>query len=327
MTTDSVVRVFLRLSFRGAPPGGDRFCRLLPLLACSGVQTIIVDWEESFPWAIDERMRGAGVFREEEVLGMQSVASSAGIELIPRLARCGLPFALDRVAGFSHLSGFAADGEPPEVAAAAVRMVDRLVDDMLEVFQHVPRLAVGAAEQPDDGAPQGKSAGAAERLDGHGRQQHLEVVCSLLRGRGMDVVFDSLPEREPAPVECAIAAALSLDDGAVSPLAREVLPVAGAFDRTDRFVRDAWRELQVAAGVLVRACRDQGERSAFLSNDSTLTQVECILQHAEALHAEVMPLLVTGMEPAVAGTLLAARLSPIEELAVLLRQRMRALRY
>lgn len=294
------------------------------------MKSIIVDWEESFPWTIDDRMRGPGAFREEEVTGIYSVAAEASVELIPHLARNGLPLALDRVGGFARLSRFAATGEPADVAEAALRMVSRVLDDMLEIIERLPRLSLGTAPH----AAESGVAGTVHRDRERTQRRYIEGVCDLLNGRGVELlsasVHGAMPNerwfRAAVPIEHDIAAALGLRADSGSQLAAEVLPVADALKRLDDFVDRAWRTLRCANEELLRASRDQGERHAFAANDYAVAQVECIPTQADALQAEIMPLLAGVMEPAVAATLLAARLSPVEELAAALRQRMRSLR-
>ncbi|TVQ37172.1 MAG: hypothetical protein EA384_12995 [Spirochaetaceae bacterium] len=306
----------LHLSFRTVPPGVDRLCRLLPLLAEQGVTEVVVDWEESFPWSIDCRMLGPGAFNEQEIMGICAVAERAAVQLIPRLTRHGLPLALNRVAGFAHLARIADDRAQLEAyAAAALRMAERVIDDLLEVLGGVPRIELGGVTTPQD-----------DELERAYRQHYLAPLEAVLRSRGIGIRLQPALQAIAEPIECTIARALSPELKSDSALGRAVMPAAEAVARLDRFVEQAWATLRAAAAALHAAARHAGNRAEFVADGSLQGELSRLTPDCESLRAELAGILGPLMEPEVLGGYLARHLAPIEELAATTAVRVRALR-
>jgi hexosaminidase len=77
----------LHLDLKGVPPTADRLVRLLHVAAASGYNTLLVEWEDSFPWTVDRRFRSKTAYTPREVERFHSEAAPLGLEVIP-LVQC-----------------------------------------------------------------------------------------------------------------------------------------------------------------------------------------------------------------------------------------------
>ena len=312
----------LELSFRGIPPRADHLCRLLPLLSGAGVQQLVVDWEESFPWSIDVRLAGPGSFSEKEIEGICSVAARSNVTLVPHLARHGLPRVLDRVANFARLARISSDWREMEVSlAAALRMTERVIEDLLAVTGDVARIGLGSVG----------SCGDQELQDAY-RRRFMLPLQQLLRSRGIEPLLQpeapdcELLSDEVQPIETTIAQAFDLSTGDNCGLATLVCPVTEIADRLDRFTEESWRTLRKATAGLHAAARHAGNRAEFLADDALHLRLGCLGADCEILRAELASVLDSVMETEVIAGYLARRLAPVEELAATTLARVRALR-
>ena len=52
-----IARRGLHLDLKGVPPTAERLLSLLDLLAAARFNAVLVEWEDMFPWTVDERFR------------------------------------------------------------------------------------------------------------------------------------------------------------------------------------------------------------------------------------------------------------------------------
>ncbi len=312
----------LELSFRGIPPRADHLCRLLPLLSDAGVQELVVDWEESFPWSIDARLAGPGSFSEKEIEGICSVAARSNVTLVPHLARHGLPRVLDRVENFARLARISSDWREMDVSlAAALRMAERVIEDLLAVTGDVARIALGAVGSCGD-----------QKLQDAYRRRFVQPLQQLLRSRGIEPLLQPpAPDSAPAsdefqPIEASIARAFDLSAGDNCGLATLVCPVAESAERLDRFTEESWRTLRKATAGLHAAARHAGNRAEFLADAPLQQRLNRLGADCEMLRAELVSALDSVMEAEVIAGYLTRRLAPLEELAATTLARVRTLR-
>jgi len=52
-----VLKRGVHLDLKGLPPTPDRFVGLLKLFAAARYNMVLIEWEDSFPWTVDQRFR------------------------------------------------------------------------------------------------------------------------------------------------------------------------------------------------------------------------------------------------------------------------------
>lgn len=71
--------IFLNLATLRPVP--ERLRRLVAAFGSWGYDGLCIEWDDAFPWATDERFRGAASYREELVAGLYQEAAGRGLEL------------------------------------------------------------------------------------------------------------------------------------------------------------------------------------------------------------------------------------------------------
>lgn len=122
------------IDLRGFQPTPEHLAELVRTVASFRINALFIEWGESFPWHLDQRMRGANYYGEDVVKGIGELARGFSISPVPMLAHGGLPRALLRVPGFSTLAEFdCSERAIEEHGSAAVRLSADLVDDIAAI--------------------------------------------------------------------------------------------------------------------------------------------------------------------------------------------------
>lgn len=176
----------VHLDLKGLPPTPNRFVELLKLFAAARYNVVLVEWEDSFPWTVDERFRSPTAYTPDEVARFVKTAAELGIELIPLVQCLGHMENPLSVKGYEHLR------ELPDIEAGlnplapgARELVQSMVDDVLKRMPGTKHFHLGG----DEARTFGMHPDTKAYLEKHGKGQqylhHVEPLLDALNSRGI----------------------------------------------------------------------------------------------------------------------------------------------
>src|SRR3954464_3655187 len=77
----------VHLDLKGCPPTAERLVSLLKVISASGYNAVLVEWEDQFPWTVDQRFRNETAYTPEQVKAFAETAHHLAVEIIP-LVQC-----------------------------------------------------------------------------------------------------------------------------------------------------------------------------------------------------------------------------------------------
>lgn len=174
----------VHLDLKGLPPTPARLLDLLPVFRGAGFNAVLVEWEDMFPWTVDERFRGPTCYPPETVRAFAEGAQQLGLELIPLVQCLGhmeTPLRLPEYTAMREQTD-RCDGLNP-LATGARALVQRMIDDVLALMPGVRRFHLGGDEAWSFATHPDTSAFA----EAHGKDrlylQHLEPILDQLNQR------------------------------------------------------------------------------------------------------------------------------------------------
>ncbi len=88
MSSSSTIPIrALHLDLKGVPPTPARLAQLPAIAAGLGYNAFLVEWEDTFPWTVNENIRNETAYMPEEVAAFHAAAAECGVEIIP-LVQC-----------------------------------------------------------------------------------------------------------------------------------------------------------------------------------------------------------------------------------------------
>ncbi|MDA1044852.1 MAG: family 20 glycosylhydrolase [Verrucomicrobia bacterium] len=169
---------------KGLPPTPERFLSLLKLFAAARYNVVLVEWEDSFPWTVDERFRSPTAYTADDVAQFAQTAAGLGIELIP-LVQC-----LGHMENPLSVKGYEPLREVPDIesglnplAPGARELIQNMVDDVLTLMPGTKHFHLGGDEARTFGlAPETKAY-----IEKHGKGRlslhHIEPILDALNRR------------------------------------------------------------------------------------------------------------------------------------------------
>lgn len=176
----------VHLDLKGTPPTPQRLLRLLEVFAAARYNAVLVEWEDTFPWAVDERFRCETAYTPEQVSAFREAAERLGLEVIP-LVQClghmenplGVP-GYERLREVPHR----ADVLNP-LADGAGELVRGMVGDVLAAFPDLRHFHLGGDEAWSFGTHPDTKA----YVEAHGKGalylHHVEPILDELNARGV----------------------------------------------------------------------------------------------------------------------------------------------
>ena len=78
----------VHLDLKGTPPTPDRLMELLALLAELRYNALLVEWEDTFPWQVNPKLRNETAYSREEVdaFHAQAAEQEAALQIVHRSA-------------------------------------------------------------------------------------------------------------------------------------------------------------------------------------------------------------------------------------------------
>jgi len=176
----------VHLDLKGLPPTANRLVELLRLFAAARYNVVLVEWEDSFPWTVDQRFRSPTAYTPDDIRRFTETARALGLELIPLVQCLGHMETPLSVPGYEHLR------ELPEQAASlnplhpgARALVQRMVDDVLPLMPGTRRFHLGG----DESWTFGQNPQTADYVQKHGKGAlylaHVEPILDALNARGI----------------------------------------------------------------------------------------------------------------------------------------------
>jgi len=176
----------IHLDLKGTPPTFERLLDLLKVIAAARYNAVLVEWEDMFPWTVDERFRSETAYSEEEVRQFHAEADRLGLAVIP-LVQC-----LGHMQTPLSLAGYEAMREVPHrmdvlnpLAKGARELVQAMVDDVLRLTPGAKYLHLGGDEAWSFGTHPDTKAFIAKYGPEALYLQHIEPILDSLNKRGI----------------------------------------------------------------------------------------------------------------------------------------------
>lgn len=176
----------VHLDLKGLPPTPARLIELLEVFKAAGLNAVLVEWEDTFPWTVDERFRGKAVYAPEEVARFHEVADGLGLEIIPLVQCLGHLETPLSVPAYAHLREvpYRPDVINP-LAPGARELIERMIEDVLELTPGVRHFHLGGDEAWTFGTHPDTKAFIEEHGAGALYLHHVEPLLDRLNERGI----------------------------------------------------------------------------------------------------------------------------------------------
>jgi hypothetical protein len=149
---NSTLRALL-VDLRGFPPRPDRLLELIRHFHDMGISMLLLEFEDLFPWSVDERLQSPYAYPESVVDAVQNECLRLSLPLGCVLTNAGIPDCATHVSSFRRLQdGLLVPDAVEAHATSALGLARHLVDDLLSLLPRLSglylrrgRLAAGAA--------------------------------------------------------------------------------------------------------------------------------------------------------------------------------------
>lgn len=137
----------VHLDLKGLPPTFERLMDWLELFATLRFNAILVEWEDTFPWTVNEALRGRTFYTPSQVRSFADRAAALDIEIIPLVQSLGhlehvlqhdVYRALREVPARSDCINPLQEGSVP--------LIRSLIDDVLTLLPNVKHVHLGGDE-------------------------------------------------------------------------------------------------------------------------------------------------------------------------------------
>ena len=176
----------LHLDLKGVPPTPARLLSLMDVAAAARYNAVLVEWEDTFPWTVDERFRCETAYTPEEVAAFHAKCADLGIEVIP-LVQC-----LGHMETPLTVPDYRALREVPHLsnvlnplAPGARDLVQAMVDDVIALTPGIAYFHLGG----DEAWTFGSHPDTKAFIEPHGKaalyMRHVEPILDSLNERGV----------------------------------------------------------------------------------------------------------------------------------------------
>ncbi len=194
----------LHLDLKGLPPTFERLIDLLAVVRAARYNALVVEWEDMFPWTVDEGFRCETAYTPDDVRAFHEAAAREGLEVIPLVQCLGhmeTPLRLERYRHLREVPDSASDLNP--LAQGARELVAAMVEDVLRLSPGVRRLHLGG----DESFLFGSHPDTRAYIEGHGKGalylHHVEPLLDRLRARDIRPILwhDMMVEWDDAALQ------------------------------------------------------------------------------------------------------------------------------
>ena len=170
----------VHFDLKGLPPHPDRLMQWLHIAAAGRYNVVLVEWEDTFPWEFDQRVRGELYYSPQTIRAFHAEAQSLGIEVIPLIQSLGHLEMVLRLPGYDHLRELPERGDAINPLADGAREIVRtMMDEVLAITPDVSHFHLGGDEAWRFGShPDTKSF-----IDTHGKAELYLHHCKPLLDR------------------------------------------------------------------------------------------------------------------------------------------------
>jgi len=176
----------VHLDLKGVPPTAGRLVELLRLFAAARYNVVLAEWEDTFPWTVDERFRSPTAYTPDDIRRFREAARDLGIEIIPLVQCLGHMETPLSVPSYEHLR------EVPDntsvlnpLADGARDLVQNMVDNVLSLLPDVRHFHLGGDEAWHLGTHPDTRAYIKEHGKGALYLQHVDPILDHLNARGI----------------------------------------------------------------------------------------------------------------------------------------------
>ena len=176
----------IHLDLKGVPPTADRLIGLLKVFAAARYNVVLVEWEDAFPWTVDERFRSPTAYTVGQIRCFQETASDLGIDIIPLIQCLGHMETFLGVFDYKRFREVPGDSSVLNPLASGARgLIQKMVDDVLSVLPGVKYFHLGGDEARTMGTHPDTSAYINKYGKGALYLQHVEPILDNLNERGI----------------------------------------------------------------------------------------------------------------------------------------------
>ncbi len=176
----------VHLDLKGTPPTADRLLRLLEVFAAARYNAVLVEWEDTFPWSVDERFRCETAYTPGEVERFHAAAEKLGIEVIPLVQCLGHMETPLSVPGYERLREVPHQaGVLNPLADGARELIEKMVDDVLAATPKLRWFHLGGDEAWSFGTHPDTRAYIVKHGRGALYLHHVEPILDRLNARGV----------------------------------------------------------------------------------------------------------------------------------------------
>ncbi|MBA4388742.1 MAG: hypothetical protein C0404_12225, partial [Verrucomicrobia bacterium] len=194
----------LHLDLKGVPPTPGRLVELLRIARLARYNAILVEWEDSFPWTVDERFRSETAYTPSQLKKFFGAAKKLGIEVIPLVQCLGhmeTPLSIGHYKSLREIP-YRSDVMNP-LAKGARELVEKMVDDVLAISPKPKWFHLGGDEAWSFGTHPDTKAYIAKHGKGALYLHHVEPILDKLNARGIRPILwhDMMREWDGAALE------------------------------------------------------------------------------------------------------------------------------
>lgn len=176
----------VHLDLKGLPPTPQRLLSLVDFFADCRFNAILVEWEDMFPWHVDQRFRGPGAYSDRQVRDFADKARDRNIELIPLVQCLGhmeTVLAIDDYAPMREVGAYCDVINP--LADGATQLCLNMIDDMLETLGDIKFYHMGGDEAWSFGSHAQTKAFIADYGKAALYLQHVDPLLTRLNDAGV----------------------------------------------------------------------------------------------------------------------------------------------
>jgi hexosaminidase len=184
--TPVVAKRGVHMHLTGLPPTADRFVQLLKLFAAARYNVVVIEWEDSFPWTVDERFRSRTAYTPDEIRRICKTAADLGLELIPLVQCLGhmeTPLSTPGYEPLREVPGNSSGINPLDPKSR--ELVQRMVDDVLALMPGVKQFHLGGDEARTLGGNPDTKAFIEQQGKGALYLQHVGPILDNLNARNI----------------------------------------------------------------------------------------------------------------------------------------------
>lgn len=171
----------VHLDLKGTPPTPERLIRLLEVFAAARYNSVLVEWEDSFPWTVDKRFQSETAYSPDTIRKFIKTADRLGLEIIPLVQCLGHMETPLRLREYAHLREVSYDESVLNPLARGAReLIEGMIADVLTLMPNIRRFHLGGDEAWTFGTHPETKKYAAKHGKGALYLRHVEPLLDKL---------------------------------------------------------------------------------------------------------------------------------------------------